>query len=54
MKDKLRLEAARELTQRFHPKFGANRAPSQNTSDTAKGIENAGTSTRTDMHKHKE
>jgi hypothetical protein len=54
MKDKLRLEAARELTQRFHPKFGANRTPSRNTSDTVEGVANSGTSTRTDIQKYRE
>ena len=54
MKEDIRLEAARELVQRFHPKFGTNRTPSKNTSDTQKGIELAGTSTRTDSHKYRD
>jgi len=47
-------EASKQVVQRFHPKFGANTIPSQNTSDTMRGIILSGTPTRTDNHKYRD
>ena len=42
LKKLVEVELATELKQRRHPKFGRNNYPSQNTSDTLKGIQIAG------------